>query len=267
MSERILTLPGSSDQFVITDRPAPTLTDRYRALPDGMNPTLFVAVRAHQIRAGDVVTAFFTDGPGIRRTEHVPDAYTAHPNAFDDCPAQCETCEDIAAYGVTGDRYVRLASADERVDCAVVFRNTPVAIIPATTAAHFPPPDTVPPLPDLFAFDNGAHGPYEALPVSRTWSPHSTISVTRETAEQITTDLPHSHTGRHLTCHWLGDALLILSDPRLRTEPGRPGRIIQPDADGRYRIGGLWPWEEWTAEHDDSNRRPQYPEPAGEEAN
>ncbi|MFB6984559.1 hypothetical protein [Streptomyces sp. NPDC056304] len=34
----------------------------------------------------------------------------------------------------------------------------------------------------------------------------------------------------------------------MRTEPGRPGRLIRPDTECRYRIGGLWPWEHWTAE-------------------
>ncbi|MCX4826325.1 hypothetical protein OG883_42555 [Streptomyces sp. NBC_01142] len=252
MSERILSLPDHADQFVVTDRPAPTLTDRYRMLPDGMTTRHVTVVRAHQVRTGDVVAAFFTDGPGIRRTQHVPEAFTAHPRAFGNCPAQCEECEDAHADGATTDRYVCLDPADNYAACVIVFRNTPIAIIPADTAAHFPPLDSVPPLPDLFALDN-EHGPYEALPVSRTWGPWDAISVTRTTAEQITTDLPLSHAGRHLTCRWLGDALLIASDPRLRTEPGRPGRIIQPDADGRYRIGGLWRWEEWPAEDDDSN--------------
>ncbi|MFE1784091.1 hypothetical protein ACFW9F_16270 [Streptomyces sp. NPDC059506] len=244
MPDRILTLPDSTDQFVVTDRPAPTLTHRYRMLPDGMNHTLFAVVRAHQVRTGDIVTAFFTDGPGIRHTRHVLEAFTAYPSAFGDCPAECDACEDAHAHGATTDRYVCLDAANDVVDCVITFRNTPVAIIRANVAASFPPLDTAPPLPGLFALDD-EHGPYEALPVSRSWGPYDAISVTRTTAEQITTDLPQTHAGRHLTCHWLHDTLLIASDPRLRTEPGRPGRIIRPDADGRYRIGGLWPWEEW----------------------
>lgn len=244
MPERILTLPGSTDQFVVTERPAPTLAHRYRMLPDGMNHTLFTVVRAQQVRAGDIVTAFFTDGPGIRHTKHVPEAFTAHPSAFGNCPAECDACEDAHAHGATTDRYVCLDAADDAADCVIAFRNTPVAIIRADIAASFPPLDTAPPLPDLFALDD-EHGPYEALPVSHIWGPYDAISVTRTTAEQITSDLPQTHAGRHLTCHWRNDTLLIASDPRLRTEPGRPGRIFRPDADGRYWIGGLWPWEEW----------------------
>ncbi|MFI6282879.1 hypothetical protein [Streptomyces sp. NPDC050988] len=266
MSERVLTLPDSTDQIVVTDRPAPTLTDRYRMLPDGMNHTLFVVVRAHQVRTGDVVTAFFTDGPGIRHTRHVPEPFTEHPSAFGICPAryeECAECEDAHANGASADRYLSLDPADDYADCVIDFRNTPVAIIPADIAAHFPHLHSVPPLPDLFALDP-EHGPYEALPVSRTWGPWEAISVTRTTAEQITDDLPLTLAGRHLTCRWLGDTLLIASDPRLRTEPGRPGRIIQPDADGRYRIGRLWPWEEWPGDDKDPEGDPAEPDPTGD---
>ncbi|MEU3862825.1 hypothetical protein AB0F03_36965 [Streptomyces sp. NPDC028722] len=251
MPERTMTLPGSTDQFVLTDRPALTLTDRYRPLPDGMTLRHTTVVRARQVHAGDVVVAFFTDGPGTRYAEHVPQAFTAHPRRFGTCPAQCEECEDVHAHGATADRYLCLDGADDREDCVIVYRNTPVAIIPATAAASLPPVDRAPLLPDLFALDDdGESGPYEALPVPRTFGPWDAISVTRATAEQIAADLPASHTGRHLTCEWLHDALLISSDPRLRTEPGRPGHLIRPDADSRYRIGGLWPWQHWSPEED-----------------
>ncbi|MFF8883732.1 hypothetical protein [Streptomyces flaveolus] len=79
MSERILSLPGSTDRFVVSDRPAPTLTDRYRPLPDGMNNSHITVVPAHQIAAGDVIVAFFTDGPGTRHAEHAEEAFTAPP--------------------------------------------------------------------------------------------------------------------------------------------------------------------------------------------
>ncbi|MFD6335330.1 hypothetical protein ACFWGI_37915 [Streptomyces niveus] len=193
------------------------------------------------MRAGDVVAAFFTDGPGTRYAEHVEAAFTAAPGN----PCQgCGTCEETAAFHAAPERYVRLVPADDFMDCVVVFRNTPVAIVPADTAAYLPPLHSAPPLPDLFTLDDG-HGPYEALPVSRGWGPWQVISVTRATAEQIAADLPTTHAGRHLTFHWLHDTLRIASDPCLRTDPGRPGLLIQPDADGRYRIGGLWAWEEW----------------------
>ncbi|MEV6683388.1 hypothetical protein AB0N09_42040 [Streptomyces erythrochromogenes] len=243
MPDRIVTIPDSTDEFVLTDRP----THRYRPLPHGLSTSHYTVVPAHQVRTGDVIAAFFSDGPGIRHTEHVPEAFPAHPRAFGAyCPAECQTCEDTHTYGVAADRYVCLDPADERADCVIVFRSTPVAIVPATVAAHFPPLDSTPPLPDLFTLDDAEHGPYEALPVSRSWGPWEAISVTRATAEQIATDLPNTHAGRHLTCRWLHDTLLIASDPRLRTEPGRQGHLIRPDADGRYLIGGLWRWEDWS---------------------
>ncbi|MEU7031603.1 hypothetical protein AB0A60_33510 [Streptomyces sp. NPDC046275] len=246
MPERTLSLPGSTDRFVLTDRPATTLTDRYRPLPDGMALSHAAVVRAYQVLTGDVVVAYFTDGPGVRYAEHVPEAFTAHPRPFGTCPAQCEECENVHTCGASAERYVCLDGADDRDDCVIVYRDTPVAIIPATSAALLPPLDSAPLLPDLFNLDDGKFGPYEALPVSRAWSPWSTISVTRATAEQIAIDLPRSRAGRHLTCRWLHEFLLISSDPRLRAEPGRPGQLIEPDADGRYLIGGLWPWEEWS---------------------
>ncbi|MER6922557.1 hypothetical protein [Streptomyces spiralis] len=52
---------------------------------------------------------------------------------------------------------------------------------------------------------------------------------TRATAEKTASDLTTSHVGRHL---------------------------IQPDADGHYRIGGLWPWEEWPTEENDTDGSP-----------
>ncbi|MFD5079674.1 hypothetical protein [Streptomyces sp. NPDC058371] len=246
MPERIVTMPGSTDQFVLTERPAPALTDRYRPLPDGINSHDLLVIRANEVRTGDVVTALFTEGPGIRRMEHVPEPFAAHPRPFGICPAHCEECSVTHLSGGTTDRYMCLNTADDYTNCAVVYPNAPVAIIPADTAAEFPPLDSTPQLPDLFTLDDGEHGPYEALPVPRAWSPFATISVTRATAEKIAADIPGTHAGRHLTFRWLHDTLLIASDPRLRTDPGRPGRLIEPDADGRYRIGGLWRWEEWS---------------------
>ncbi|WP_331725968.1 hypothetical protein [Streptomyces sp. NBC_00470] len=249
MHQRILTLPDSPDRFAITSRPSPTLTDRVRLLPDGMNTGHATVVRAHQVRPGDVVIAFFTEHAqnpqGTRHAIHLEEAFTANPHPDAACPCQdCDACEAQTEHDAAPDRYICLAPADTTTDCHIVYRNTPVAIIPATRAAAFPPLHTAPLLPDLFTLDE-EHGPYEALPVARSWGPFDAISVTRSTAEQITTDLTTSPAGRHLTCRWLHDTLLIVSDPRQRTDPGRPGRIIEPDADGRYQIGGLWRWEEW----------------------
>ncbi|MFF3943036.1 hypothetical protein [Streptomyces phaeofaciens] len=51
---------------------------------------------------------------------------------------------------------------------------------------------------------------------------------------------------------WAGDVLLI-ADSRPCTGQGRRERVVEPDADGRYRIGGLWRWREWPVDEDDSD--------------
>ncbi|MBD0673979.1 hypothetical protein [Streptomyces sp. CBMA156] len=255
MSEHIVSMPGSTDRFVITDRPPLTLTDRYRPLPAGMDHTHFTIVPAHQVRAGDIVAAFFTDGPGVRYAEHVTEAFTARPCPLGPCstqcecedcatcPEECETCEDTAARGLPADQYIALAAADQKADCVIVARDTPVGIVSASIAVRFPSLDSAPPLPDLFTLDDGQHGPYEALPVTRTWRPQDAIRVTRATAEQIVADLPASRAGRGIRFQWMGDWLLITGSPRSCPHPFR--EIVEPDADGRYRIGGLWAWKEW----------------------
>ncbi|MER5482599.1 hypothetical protein ABT024_05195 [Streptomyces sp. NPDC002812] len=248
MSEYILTLPHSPDDtLVITDRPEVTATERFRALPEGMNGSHVTVVRAHTVRSGDVVVGYFSEGPGLRRMMHTEAAFAAAPSDFGYCPLECYECTDTVYHAYSSDRFIRLISAGGNVkSCDVVFRNEPVAIVPGDVAAQFPPLDSAPPLPALFTIVEQEWGPYEALPVSSTWGPFQNISVTRATAEQIASDLPNTYGGRYLRCEWLHDALLISSDPRLRTDPGRPGHLIRPDADGRYRIGGLWEW--WPVE-------------------
>ncbi|MFD8903067.1 hypothetical protein [Streptomyces ardesiacus] len=49
MPARTLTMPGNTDQFVLTERPALTLTDRSRPLPDGMDHTNLTLVPANQV--------------------------------------------------------------------------------------------------------------------------------------------------------------------------------------------------------------------------
>ncbi|WP_158819108.1 MULTISPECIES: hypothetical protein [Streptomyces] len=107
MPERILTTPGNTDQCVLTERPAPTLTDCYRPLPNGMDHTHLTAVPV-QVRTGDVNAAFFTDGPNIRCAEHAREAFTAHPRPFGACPVQRKGCEGTNAHSAAADRYLCL---------------------------------------------------------------------------------------------------------------------------------------------------------------
>ncbi|WP_326581631.1 hypothetical protein OIE69_44405 (plasmid) [Actinacidiphila glaucinigra] len=99
---------------------------------------------------GDVIVAFFTDGPGERHAEYEEEPFTADPHALGDCPCQgCEVCDErnelaldgsLDAAGLAGltqndARYVCLAPSQPDADCTVVFRNTPVAVIPAAQLA------------------------------------------------------------------------------------------------------------------------------------
>lgn len=93
----------------------------------------------------------------------------------------------------------------------------------------------------LFTVEGTTYGPYEALPVSDGWSTYSPISVTRATAEQIAEDLNVRDAGCGLTAEWTGEDLVFTwGEPFADMEEER----IAPDADGRYLIGGLWPWIE-----------------------
>ncbi|MGW1783892.1 hypothetical protein ACWCQQ_32975 [Streptomyces sp. NPDC002143] len=104
MSEHILTVSGNTGRFVVTDGGEPTLTDRYRPLPASMNSGHVSVARAHQVSAGDVVVALFSDDPGTRHAEHVKEAFTADPRDYSGCPERCDECKDIAAHGVNSDR-------------------------------------------------------------------------------------------------------------------------------------------------------------------
>jgi hypothetical protein len=79
-------MPGSADRFVVTDRPVPTLTGRYRPLPESMDISHIIVVPACQVAAGYVVVALFTDGPGRRHALHLEEAFTARPRSRGRCP-------------------------------------------------------------------------------------------------------------------------------------------------------------------------------------
>ncbi len=91
---------------------------------------------------------------------------------------------------------------------------------------------------ELFTVEGSAHGPYAAIPVPDSWGPYDPISVTRDIAERIVHDLMTCDAGCDLTAAWEGSNLVFTRDDE-RSE------IIRPQPDGRYRIGGLWPWAPW----------------------
>ncbi|MFD8269184.1 hypothetical protein [Streptomyces althioticus] len=94
---------------------------------------------------------------------------------------------------------------------------------------------------ELYTVEASAHGPYAATPVPGTWGPYEPISVTRVTAEQIMVDLNVGDAGCGLAAAWDGPNLVFTWDERYHCEEG--SETVTPDADGRYRIGDLWPWD------------------------
>ncbi|MEU6346586.1 hypothetical protein ABZ883_37205 [Streptomyces sp. NPDC046977] len=137
-----LPLPDGSGVLSLTDRPT---DDNFLPLPHGLTLDDAVAVRAHEVRAGDLLVAEFSDGTGVRPTEHVPAPYPAHPHAVRDCPCKgCEECEDLGTWtlaepGRVADvalRFICLAPAEDDEPCTLVLRNRPVAVIRADVVAR-----------------------------------------------------------------------------------------------------------------------------------
>ncbi|MFD7555234.1 hypothetical protein ACFV9E_11965 [Streptomyces sp. NPDC059835] len=256
MPTRTLTLIGSTDRFVITDRPLSTPGDRYQPLPEGLTTDLAIVVPAVEVHQGDVLIGTFTSGPGVRHLEHPETVHHTEPREIANCSCKhddCNPCTDGTDQS-SWHRYVCLSASDDFADCVHVFRNAPVAIIRAEVAAQFPSLDTVPVEPEWFTVDSSSHGPYPALPANRFWNAHRGISVTRQTAEQIATDLNILDAGCGLTATWKNDWLIFTWDKRYRAESGQ--KIIEPvettDGSVRYVIGGLWPWDLYEAPEQDT---------------
>ncbi|MET9778622.1 hypothetical protein ABZ023_30960 [Streptomyces sp. NPDC006367] len=139
---RTLTLAGHSGPLTLPERPT---TDDYAPLPHGLSLADTVAVRAHQVRPGDLLVAEFTDGTGVRPTEHIPGPYPADPHSLPACPCEgCETCDETTAWTLGDDsrtadagwRFVCLAPSQDGEPCTIVLRNRPMAVIPADVVAR-----------------------------------------------------------------------------------------------------------------------------------
>ncbi|QDN54052.1 hypothetical protein [Streptomyces sp. S1D4-20] len=139
---RTFTLADHPGPLTLPDRPT---TDDFDPLPHGLTLDDAVAVRAHQVRPGDLLIAEFTDGTGVRPTEHIPGPCPADPRPLSGCPCEgCETCDEVTAWTLgdhsrTADtlwRFVCLAPSEDGEPCTIVLRNRPVAVIPADTVAR-----------------------------------------------------------------------------------------------------------------------------------
>ena len=94
----------------------------------------------------------------------------------------------------------------------------------------------------LLSPEGSGHGPYVGLTTAGALDPFGSPLFTRATAAQITRDLEHD--GCALTASWHGDVLRFTWSAE---HDGTGGDAeVRPDEHGRYAIGGLWPWQEWS---------------------
>ncbi|MFJ6354810.1 hypothetical protein ACIQKB_35805 [Streptomyces sp. NPDC092046] len=95
---------------------------------------------------------------------------------------------------------------------------------------------------ELLTVDGTQYGPYPGQPTTAPRSPYGTYLFTGETAQRIVEDLHRDNCG--LTAAFEYDGTLTFTwDATYRDEPG--AESVTPDAQGRYAIGGLWPWNNW----------------------
>ncbi|MFE3760431.1 hypothetical protein ACFXPI_01495 [Streptomyces sp. NPDC059104] len=88
--------------------------------------------------------------------------------------------------------------------------------------------------------DGTVYAPYPGQPTAATRSPYDTYLFAGETAQRIVED-PHRDNCGLTTAFEYNGALTFTWDATYRDEPG--AERITPDAQGRYAIGGLWPWD------------------------
>ncbi|GGW94740.1 hypothetical protein [Streptomyces noursei] len=169
-----LTLADSPELLPLTDRP--TGPD-YPPLPYGLTLDQAVAVRAREVKAGDLVLVEFSDESGVRRAGHIPTPYAAEPHALEDCPCDgCEECDDVDAWTLAehsrvadvGWRFICLSPAEEDEPCALTVRNRPMAVIPAdvVSAAKAAAAKAAPPVRTFtvtWTADFEANSPEEAI--------------------------------------------------------------------------------------------------------
>ncbi|MFE5717885.1 hypothetical protein [Streptomyces erythrochromogenes] len=111
-------------------------------------------------------------------------------------------------------------------------------------ASSSPTPQTPAPASslELLTVDGADYGPYPGQPTTTTRSPYDTYLFAGETAKRIVEDLHRDNCGLTAAFEYDG-ALTFTWDATYRDEAGV--ERVTPDAQGRYAIGGLWPWDTW----------------------
>ncbi|MFD9190331.1 hypothetical protein ACFWCA_19135 [Streptomyces phaeochromogenes] len=127
---RIRSLDGVA--YTLNDRPT---TEDYEPLPSGLNLDQAVAVRAVDVKPGDLVVAVFSrsNQPGVP----IPGPYPAVPHTLPGNPCTgCEECEDAEQLVDAVARLVCLHPSENGEPCVLELRNTPVAVIPAVVVTR-----------------------------------------------------------------------------------------------------------------------------------
>ncbi|MYW67194.1 hypothetical protein GTY65_24450 [Streptomyces sp. SID8379] len=131
------TLADTGEQRTMSPRPQ---HETFEALPYGLTLDDAVAVRAHQVAAGDVVCATFGNGTRQSPPAHVPAPYEANPHTMAECPCEgCDECDDMESWTLAapervadlGWRFVCLAPAEDGEPCEIWPRERPVVVLRA----------------------------------------------------------------------------------------------------------------------------------------
>lgn len=95
----------------------------------------------------------------------------------------------------------------------------------------------------LITVDSTAYGPYAGL-LPNDHGAYAAPLFTRRGAQHIVDDLHRDACG--LSAAWEGESLRFTWTKAYRGHKGT--ELVRPDQCGRYAIGGLWPWMEWSEE-------------------
>ncbi|MER7937844.1 MULTISPECIES: hypothetical protein [unclassified Streptomyces] len=110
----------------------------------------------------------------------------------------------------------------------------------------------------LLTVEGSSYGPYVGLPLHPKPWPYAGYLFTRATAEKIVRDAnKDAEQGSGLTGEFADDGTLTFRWTEKHDGTGGRQDII-PDPWGRYEIGGMWAWEPWAMDHEQSDRQKLY---------
>ncbi|MEU6121282.1 hypothetical protein [Streptomyces sp. NPDC047123] len=92
----------------------------------------------------------------------------------------------------------------------------------------------------LYTIAGTGHGPYPGAATTEIGA-FDSVALDHATVLQLAEDLNNDLHG--FTATWQDDILCVTrsAEDQMQYAPAR----FAPDAHGRYRIGGLWPWADW----------------------